>query len=73
MVGHNHFVCHFILGTFTEYPVLNSTDREQVLPSSHYQALTKETKEGKVVSTGKKIDFTQNLVLSARQSLVIEF
>lgn len=29
----------------TEMIVLNSTDREQVLPSSHYQALTKETKE----------------------------
>lgn len=57
----------------TEMIVLNSTDKEQVLPSSHYQALTKEFKEGKVVSTGKKIDFTQNLTLSARQSLVIEF
>ena len=41
--------------------------------TSSNQALTKETKEGKVVSTGKKIDFTQNLTLSARQSLVIEF
>lgn len=57
----------------TEMIVLNSTDKEQVLPSNHYQVLTKEVKEGKVVSTGERIDFTQNLVLSARQSLVIEF
>ena len=23
MVGHNHFVCHFILETFTEYPYVS--------------------------------------------------
>ena len=23
MIGHNHFICHLILGTFTEYPSLN--------------------------------------------------
>ena len=57
----------------TEMIVLNSTDIEQVLPSSHYQALTKDSKEGKIVSTGTKIDFTENLTLSARHSLVIEF
>ena len=22
MIDHNHFICHLILGTFTEYPVL---------------------------------------------------
>ena len=37
----------------TEMIVLNSTDREQVLPSSHYQALTKETKEGYSVNVPK--------------------
>ena len=21
MIGHNHFICHLILGTFTEYPL----------------------------------------------------
>ena len=56
----------------TEMIVLGKMDREQVLPSSHYQALTKNL-EGKIVSTGKKIDFAENLTLSARQSLVIEF
>ena len=23
MIDHNHFICHLILGTFTEYPFLN--------------------------------------------------
>ena len=23
MIDHNHFICHLILGTFTEYPILN--------------------------------------------------
>ena len=23
MIEHNHFICHLILGTFTEYPYLN--------------------------------------------------
>ena len=22
MIDHNHFICHLILGTFTEYPYL---------------------------------------------------
>ena len=22
MIDHNHFICHLILGTFTEYPIL---------------------------------------------------
>ena len=22
MIDHNHFICHLILGTFTEYPML---------------------------------------------------
>ena len=24
MIEHNHFICHLILGTFTEYPFLYS-------------------------------------------------
>ena len=23
MIDHNHFICHLILGTFTEYPFLD--------------------------------------------------
>ena len=25
MIDHNHFICHLILGTFTEYPALIQT------------------------------------------------
>ena len=25
MIDHNHFICHLILGTFTEYPYENKT------------------------------------------------
>ena len=24
MIDHNHFICHLILGTFTEYPFLEN-------------------------------------------------
>ena len=57
----------------TEMIVLNSTDKEQVLPCTHYNALTKESKKGKIISTGEVVKFNQNLILPARQSLIIEF
>lgn len=57
----------------TEMIVLNSTDSEQVLSAEHYNVLTKDSKSGKEIASGKKIDFSQNLVLSARKSLSIEF
>lgn len=57
----------------TEMIVLNSTDKEQVLPNNHYNILTKDHKEGKDISSGKKVDFTQNLILAAHQSMIIEF
>ena len=25
MIDHNHFICHLILGTFTEYPFLRNS------------------------------------------------
>ena len=57
----------------TEMIVLNSTDKEQVLPSQHYNALTQNSKQGTILTTGKKIDFAQNLIIPANQSLIIEF
>ena len=27
MIDHNHFICHLILGTFTEYPYLKDTKK----------------------------------------------
>ena len=29
MIDHNHFICHLILGTFTEYPFFCDRDRIQ--------------------------------------------
>lgn len=57
----------------TEMIVLNSTDQEQTLPSEHYNALTNGRKTGTEIASGKQVDFTRNLVLPARQLLVIEF
>lgn len=57
----------------TEMIVLNSTDSEQTLSAEHYNVLTKGSKTGKEIASGKSVDFTQGLVLSARKSLVIEF
>lgn len=57
----------------TEMIILNSTDKEQILPNNHYNAVTKETKVGKEIASGKEVDLTQNLTLTARQSLIIEF
>ena len=30
MIDHNHFICHLILGTFTEYPQLFNNDINKV-------------------------------------------
>lgn len=57
----------------TELIVLNGTDREQVLRNEHYKVLTKNSLEGRNVSNGEKVDLQQHMVLSARQSLIIEY
>ena len=31
MIDHNHFICHLILGTFTEYPTLGDIFNATVL------------------------------------------
>ena len=31
MIDHNHFICHLILGTFTEYPCLSASPRAMVV------------------------------------------
>lgn len=56
-----------------EMIVLNSTDSEQTVMAEHYNVLTKGSKVGKEISSGKEVDLTKDLVLSARKSLVIEF
>lgn len=57
----------------TEMIVLNSTNCEQVLTAECYTVLTKNSKEGRDVSSGKKVDLTKSLVISPRKSLIIEF
>ena len=27
MIDHNHFICHLILGTFTEYPYIDGDNQ----------------------------------------------
>ena len=53
--------------------VLNSTGSEQTVLAEHYNVLTKDSKMGREISSGNQIDLTQDLVLAARKSLVIEF
>lgn len=57
----------------TEMVVLNSTSDEQTLAAEYYGVLTKDSKEGRDVLSGERIDLTKNLVVSPRRSLIIEF
>ena len=56
----------------TELIVLNSTNAEQVVESDHYRMMTNDSKSGKELVSGKKIDLTKNMTVGARQSLIIE-
>ena len=55
----------------TELIVLNSTDAEQVVANDHYRIMTNDSKSGKELISGKKIDLTKNMTVGARQSLPI--
>ena len=67
------YVYSRVNGDKTELIVLNSSDCEQVLNNDHYQVLTKESRVGRNVFNGSQVDLQQPLVLSAGQSLVIEY
>lgn len=60
-------------GDKAELIIINSTNCEQVLNNNHYQVLTKETRTGRNVVNGNTVDLQQPLVLSAGQSLIIEY
>ena len=60
-------------GEKAELIILNSTDCEQILNNDHYQVLTKESLTGRNVVNGKMVDLQKPLVLSAHQSLIIEY
>lgn len=56
----------------TELIVLNSSNAEQVVANEFYRMITNDSKSGKELVSGKKIDLTQNMTVGARQSLIIE-
>ena len=60
-------------GEKAELIILNSTDSEQVLHENHYQVLTKNVSTGRNALNGTTVDLQQPLVLSAGQSLIIEY
>ena len=60
-------------GEKAELIVLNSTDSEQILENSHFQVLTKNSSHGRNVMNGQTVNLQQHLVLSAHESLVIEY
>lgn len=45
---------------------------EQVVANDHYRIMTNDSKSGKELISGKKIDLTKNMTVGARQSLIIE-
>ena len=56
----------------TELIVLNSTNTEQVVANKYYRMMTNDSKSGKELVSGKKIELTRNMNVAARQSLIIE-
>ncbi len=60
-------------GEKTELIILNSSNSVQVLENNHYQVLTKNSRTGRNAFTGSTVDLQQPLVLTAGQSLVIEY
>ena len=41
MIDHNHFICHLILGTFTEYPLKDFPLKYQDILFSSYMIITR--------------------------------
>ena len=60
-------------GTKTELIILNSSESEQILMNDHYQVLTKNNTVGRNVFNGSLVNLQEPLVLSAGQSLIIEY
>ena len=56
----------------TELIVLNSTNTAHVVANKFYRMMTNDSKSGKELVSGKKIDLTRNMTVGARQSLIIE-
>ena len=56
----------------TELIVLNSTDNEQILMNNYFKGLVNESVMGREIASGKTIDLTENIVIPARKSVIIE-
>ena len=55
MIDHNHFICHLILGTFTEYPSLKrSFTRER--------EIQRDDKLNPILQASKESSFYQKLI-----------
>ena len=55
-----------------ELIVLNSTDCEQTLLNEHIRKMLKEGHEGTEISSGKKVNLNNDLIIPARKSIIIE-
>ncbi len=56
----------------TVFVMLNGTDAETSVPLKFYKEILKENKQGKDILSGKTITFSEELKMTARESLVIE-
>ena len=50
----------------------DSTDNEQILMNNHFKGLVNESVMGREIASGKTIDLTENIVIPARKSVIIE-
>ena len=63
----NHFVRHTVL------TVLNGTTKPATMPVNRYKEVIGQTQRAKDILTGRYYDLTEDIVLKARQSLILEF
>ena len=52
--------------------ILNGTNKEQVLPIKHYNEVINNATTGKDIISEKDIDFTKDITLNPKQSMIIE-
>ena len=60
------YLCRLLIRDVYKRQVLNSTNAEQVVANNHYRIMTNDSKSGKELISGKKIDLTKNMTVGAR-------
>jgi len=55
-----------------ELIILNGTNDKQEIPIHQYQNMLEGLSSGHEIKSGKRIDLTKDIVLTARESLIIE-